>query len=52
VMRAFENAENEVLMNTLKGAARLDVPSLFQPQFMTEVQKEHPEYFADLPPLK
>ena len=25
-------------MNTLKGAARLDVPSLFRPQFMTEVQ--------------
>jgi len=27
------------------------VPSLFRPQFMAEVQKEHPEYFADLPPL-
>jgi ABC-type nitrate/sulfonate/bicarbonate transport system substrate-binding protein len=51
VLRAFENAEDEVLMNTLKGAARLDVPSLFRPQFMTEVQKEHPEYFADLPKL-
>lgn len=52
VMRAFENAEDEVLMNTLKGAPRLDVPSLFRPQFMTEVEKEHPEYFADLPVLK
>lgn len=52
VLRAFENAEDEVLMNTLKGAPRLDVPSLFRPQFMAEVQKEHPEYFADLPPLK
>jgi len=51
VLRAFENAEDEVLMNTLKGAARLDVPSLFRPQFMTEVQIEHPEYFADLPKL-
>jgi ABC-type nitrate/sulfonate/bicarbonate transport system substrate-binding protein len=51
VLRAFENAEDEVLMNTLKGAPRLDVPSLFRPQFMAEVQKEHPEYFADLPPL-
>jgi hypothetical protein len=39
-------------MNTLKGAPRLDVPSLFRPQFMAEVQKERPEYFADLPPLK
>jgi NitT/TauT family transport system substrate-binding protein len=52
VLRAFENAEDEVLMNTLKGAARLDVPSLFRPEFMTEVQEEHPEYFADLPKLK
>ena len=52
VLRAFENAEDEVLMNTLKGAPRLDVPSLFRPEFMTEVQKEHPEYFADLPKLK
>jgi ABC-type nitrate/sulfonate/bicarbonate transport system substrate-binding protein len=51
VLRAFENAENEVLMNTLKGAPRLDVPSLFRPEFMAEVEKEHPEYFADLPKL-
>ena len=34
VLRAFENAEDEILMNTLKGAPRLDVPSLFRPQFM------------------
>jgi hypothetical protein len=39
-------------MNTLKGAPRLDVPSLFRPQFMAEVEKEHPEYFTDLPKLK
>lgn len=51
VLRAFENAEDEVLMNTLKGAQRLNVPSLFRPEFMAEVEKEHPEYFADLPKL-
>jgi len=51
VLRAFENAEDEVLMNTLKGAARLDVPNLFRPEFMMQVQKEHPEYFSDLPKL-
>jgi ABC-type nitrate/sulfonate/bicarbonate transport system substrate-binding protein len=51
VLRAFENAEDEVLANTLKGAPRLDVPSLFRPQFMAAVEKEHPEYFADLPKL-
>lgn len=50
-MRAFNNAEDEVLMNTLKGA-RLDVPNLFRPKFMAEIEQEHPEYFADLRPLK
>jgi hypothetical protein len=52
VLRAFEAAEDEVLMNTLKGASRLDVPGLFRPSFMAEVEKERPKYFADLPPLK
>ena len=51
VLRAFENAEDEVLTNTLKGAPRLDVPKLFRPEFMQQVEKEHPEYFADLPKL-
>jgi hypothetical protein len=51
VLQAFENAEDEVLMNTLKGAPRLNVPSLFRPEFMQQVEKEHPEYFADLPKL-
>jgi ABC-type nitrate/sulfonate/bicarbonate transport system substrate-binding protein len=52
VMRAFEAAEDEVLINTLKGAPRLDVPDQFRPTFMAEVEKDHPDYFADLPPLK
>ena len=52
VMRAFESAEDEVLMNTLKGAPRLNVPDQFRPSFMAEVEKAHPEYFRDLPPLK
>ena len=52
VMRAFEAAEDEVLINTLKGAPRLDVPDQFRPAFMAEVEKAHSEYFADLPPLK
>ncbi len=51
VIRAFENAEDEVLVNTLPGAARLNVPKLFRPDFMEAVMKEHPEYFADLPKL-
>jgi len=28
------------------------VPDQFRPSFMAEVEKTHPEYFADLPPLK
>jgi len=52
VMRAFEAAEDEVLINTLKGAPRLNVPDQFSPAFMAEVEKVHQEYFADLPPLK
>jgi hypothetical protein len=51
-MRAFEAAEDEVLINTLKGAPRLNVPDQVSPAFMAEVEKVHPEYFADLPPLK
>jgi ABC-type nitrate/sulfonate/bicarbonate transport system substrate-binding protein len=52
VMRAFEAAEDEVLINTLKGAPRLDVPDQFRTSFMAEIEKAHPNYFADLPPLR
>jgi len=52
VMQAFEAAEDEVLTNTLHGAARLVIPDQFAPAFLTEVEKAHPEYFNDLPPLK
>lgn len=51
VMQAFEAAEDDVLKNTLKDAARLNVPDQFAPSFMADVQKSHPEYFSDLPPL-
>jgi hypothetical protein len=36
-----------VLINTLKGAPRLDVPDQFRPAFMAEVEKAYSEYFAD-----
>jgi sulfonate transport system substrate-binding protein len=51
VMQAFEAAEDDVLKNTLKGAARLNVPEQFASSFLAEVQKAYPEYFSDLPPL-
>jgi hypothetical protein len=50
-MQAFEAAEDDVLKNTLKGAARLSIPEQFATSFLVEVQKAHPEYFSDLPPL-
>jgi hypothetical protein len=51
VMRAFEAAEDDVLKNTLQGAARLAIAEQFAPKFLAEVEKAHPEYFSDLPPL-
>ena len=52
VMRAFEAAEDDVLRNTLKGAARLNVPDQFVLGFLSEVEKAYPQYFSDLPPLR
>jgi len=51
VMQAFEAAEDDVLRNTLKGAARLDVPAQFAPGFLADAEKNYPQYFSDLPPL-
>jgi sulfonate transport system substrate-binding protein len=52
VMKAFNAAEDDVLKNTLPGAARLVVADQFSPAFLAKVEKTHPEYFNDLPPLK
>ena len=52
VMQAFEAAEDDVLRNTLQGAARLNVPDQFAGKFLAEVEKAYPRYFDDLPPLK
>src|SRR5262245_32347967 len=51
VIKAFNAAEDDILKNTLQGAARLNVADQFAPSFLAEVQKAHPEYFNDLPPL-
>ena len=51
VMKAFEAAEDDVLKNTVKGAARLNVPEQFAASFLTDVEKTYPQYFSDLPPL-
>jgi NitT/TauT family transport system substrate-binding protein/sulfonate transport system substrate-binding protein len=52
VMKAFEAAEDDVLRNTLKGAARLNVPEQFALKFLAEIEKEYPQYFSDLPALQ
>ena len=51
VMQAFEAAEDDILKLTLKDAPRLNIREQFASSFLTEVQKAHPEYFSDLPPL-
>jgi ABC-type nitrate/sulfonate/bicarbonate transport system substrate-binding protein len=52
VLKAFDAAEDDILKNTLQGAKRLNVAEQFSASFLAEVEKDHPEYFADLPPLK
>jgi sulfonate transport system substrate-binding protein len=51
VMQAFDSAEDDVLKNTLKGAARLDIAEQFATAFLAQAQRDYPEYFSDLPPL-
>ncbi len=51
VMQAFEAAEDDVLKNTLKGAARLNIPDQFASLYLADVEKTNPEYFNDLPAL-
>ena len=51
VMQAFEAAEDDVVKNTLKGAARLNIPDQFASSYLADVEKTNPEYFNDLPVL-
>jgi ABC-type nitrate/sulfonate/bicarbonate transport system substrate-binding protein len=51
VMKAFNAAEDDVLKNTLQGAARLVIADQFSPTFLIEAEKAYPEYFSDLPAL-
>ena len=51
VIKAFDAAEDDILKNTLQGAARLNIPDQFAAAFLGEVEKSHPDYFSDLSPL-
>jgi NitT/TauT family transport system substrate-binding protein/sulfonate transport system substrate-binding protein len=51
-LRAFEEAQEDILRLTLTSApARLPIPEQFNPSFMAEVERAHPQYFSDLAPL-
>ena len=50
-LRAFENAQNDLLKLTIKDAKPLKITDLVLTRFTRATQKAHPEYFADLPPL-
>jgi ABC-type nitrate/sulfonate/bicarbonate transport system substrate-binding protein len=52
-LQAFENAQNELLRLTLKpGTQPLKISDIVLASYTQAAQKAHPEYFADLPPLK
>jgi ABC-type nitrate/sulfonate/bicarbonate transport system substrate-binding protein len=52
VAKAFAAAQDDVLQNTMQLASKLHIPDQFAPAFLTDVQKLHPEYFDDLPPIR
>jgi ABC-type nitrate/sulfonate/bicarbonate transport system substrate-binding protein len=52
-LKAFENAQDDLLKLTLKpGTKPLKVVDVVLSSYTEAAQKAHPEYFADLPPLK
>jgi ABC-type nitrate/sulfonate/bicarbonate transport system substrate-binding protein len=51
-LRAFENAQDDILKLTIKDAPkRLAINEVVLTSFVEAAQKAHPEYFSDLPPL-
>jgi NitT/TauT family transport system substrate-binding protein/sulfonate transport system substrate-binding protein len=51
-LRAFENAQNELLQLTIKGAKPLKITDVVLTTYTEAAQKVYPEYFADLPPAR
>ena len=51
-LRAFENAQNELLKLTIKGAKPIKITDIVLTSCTEAAQKAHPEYFADLPPVR
>jgi ABC-type nitrate/sulfonate/bicarbonate transport system substrate-binding protein len=51
-LRAFENAQNDLLQLTIKGAKPLKITDVVLTSYTEAAQKAYPEYFADLPPVR
>lgn len=50
-LRAFENAQNDLLKLTIKNAQPLRITDVVLTAYAVAAQKAHPEYFSDLPAL-
>src|SRR3970040_1349739 len=51
-LRAFENAQNELLKLTIKGAKPIKITDIVITSYTEAAEKAYPEYFADLPPAR
>jgi len=50
-LRAFENAQSDLLKLTIKDAKPMRISDIVLTSYTAAAQKAHPEYFSDLPPL-
>jgi ABC-type nitrate/sulfonate/bicarbonate transport system substrate-binding protein len=50
-LRAFENAQNDLLKLTIKDAKPIRITDIVLTSYTEAAQKAHPEYFSDLPAL-
>ena len=50
-LRAFENAQNDLLKLTIKDAKPIRITDIVLTSYTEAAQRTHPEYFADLPAL-
>ena len=51
-LQAFENAQNELLKLTIKGAKPIRITDIVLTSYTEAAQRAHPEYFSDLPAVK
>ena len=51
-LQAFENAQNDLLKLTIKGAKPIRITDIVLTSYTEVAQREHPEYFSDLPALR